>query len=251
MSRNHLLSRTDNRLEDFEANGRGELTPEQMDRLKGLILPASPQEAQYRQYIAQSRRNIKLMAISALGLLVMASLLFVIGNTLARGATPLIGTLAGLAMLGSAGHYAAEQYYRYRLRTMRDTRERTNDPFKSILAAPSSAIHRIEGEVTLKSGTSTGGHRVYIGLQSFLVADDLWHQLRRGGQRVVAHFLETRQYDNLLLSVQRVDDLVPLPIDDVVGISDDGEIIYQQDLEDGVPDGEVRPLKKSDSNTTR
>jgi hypothetical protein len=80
---------------------------------------------------------------------------------------------------------------------------------------------------------------------SFRMSESLWEELRAIGGTMGVHYIKPIMTP-ILLSIQ------PLPLRDVpteadleqvIGVSDDGELVYSDDLIDDIPDGDVRRLK--------
>ncbi len=243
MSRNHLLSRTDNRLEDFEANRRGELTQRQRDRLRRIVLPVTLQEYELESRMEGHSQHIRLRSI----LLALGVLGMVIGIGVSMGSTILPLALGLLIGVEFAVYLGQGLIFRRELRHLRQKRSEADAHFHANLEPSQTAAHiyRIEGEKTLERRIGYRRDRLLLGDEAFEVADEDWGPLRAISGYMVAHYFATSEHGNLLLSFQQVDAVSQIALSEVVGVSDDGEIIYQQDLEDDVPDGEVRPLKKS------
>ncbi len=238
----HLLSPRDNRLEDFEVNARGELTQRQMDRLRQVVLPPSLAETNRDDAFAAMRR--KPLGRWLLGIVAVAGALAstVNGDPSQRViAACLAGVL--LVMLGVFAVEALPSLVAWNtVRQIRRRRLQADAQFHASLAAPD--IQHEAGSPRIQQ-TSAETTMLYIGLHWFEISADLAETLRDTDERMVAYFLETPQHGNLLLSLQSAGQGERAWLQEVVGISDDGEIIYRKDLEDDIPDGEVRPLKKS------
>ncbi len=246
MSRNHLLSRTDNRLEDFEANGRGELTQRQRDRLLTFTMPATPRELECETRIAQARVQATVPSIGALILLITSIVLYLSGQPLQQLALvpgSMFMVIGGLALV----HLSSVHYHQNELKRLRVRRDKADTRFRASLDSSNltASIGREEGQLVLREGHSGDENQIQVGTVTFQVTDDLLRQLRGSDRRKVAYYFHSDQHGNVLLSIQDADYVNRVKLHEVVGISDDGEIIYQQDLEDDIPDGEVRPLKKS------
>jgi hypothetical protein len=242
----YLLRLEDNRLEDFHANMHDELTSEQIQRLNVLSFLPSRREADVANNFESADANI-IMAV--IGVTTIFTLSFL--NSFANGNLGLLVSypslqLLGIGVVGLIAAIGMKHYNRYRLNSLRYAREHDNERFRVELHQPifGRRIQRIEGRMELKSALLTTEYSIVLEKKKFIVTETLWQHLHWMNQRVAAHYLDLEPYGLLLLSIQPADVLNTSP-ESVVGISDDGEIIYQQDLEDDLPDGEVRLLKKS------
>jgi hypothetical protein len=86
-------------------------------------------------------------------------------------------------------------------------------------------------------------YMAYIADQKFYLTPELWSSLHSTQGEVKAWFIDGEH--PILISIQPYI-VATTPTDEqlatVVGISDDGELVYETDLHDHVPDGEVRRL---------
>ncbi len=243
-----LLGRADNRLEDFTANVQGELSERQLERLRGISAPVSSREFECETHIAEAKSKGRTALIVALMFLAIMVLFFF--ETRGDGRQTQV-IWFGLIVVVFGGNFLYRLitglHYHQELNQLRAYRAQMDAGLQSSLDAPDveSYLQRVDGTVVLEQGSGERRNQLHIGNLSFEVAGDLWQQFRDTGGQVIAHYLETRYHGNLLLSIQSASAIEQTQLSEVVGISDDGEIIYETDLTDDVPDGEVRPLKKN------
>ncbi len=238
-----LISQRDNQPEDFAANAEGDLTARQITRLRLVRLPVNRHEYELESQIADEQRQLGPVTLVLCFYVALTVLLLLLGGIAATVPGLLLTLMGGAKALSIIIPSRQKQQELHRLRTHRDQAEAG---LAQSLKAPDlrDFIQHTEGTIVLEQDSSAGRHQIHIGDQSFAVDGSLWQQVREQGGRMVAYYLATRDHGNLPLSIQSADDVEQAKLKHAVGISDDGELIYETDLTDDVPDGEVRPLNK-------
>ncbi len=243
MAKQALLSLTYNRTEDFDANARGELTSRQCDRLRHVTLldkPASQQAiADARVSRGGSRRGVILVSVVILFLLLMAGSAHDVTLLGLTGCVVFIlFSLIAIVGLKNGDTQAGDE--------LKAQFKQRDAEFYSRLASAeiNNAIQREQSRIRLERRGSDDPVRLYIGLQDFDIAEDLASALRSEQNEMVAYFLRTPHHGNLLLSIQSLDYVRQMRLSEAVGISDDGEIIYRDELSDDSFVADMSPLKQ-------
>jgi hypothetical protein len=242
---------TDNSPAAWEANARGELTQAQVAVLRDYF--SRTMIAEYIHVIASKAGAIfsksealTIVAIAAMVVIVIAFSLSLMQNT----PSPVVGLTAGIAATVILVPISIS-WLRVEAQLTRINNRLRDDPASII-------IHRVSGtpafsftEKEDRQGrvVSTQYH-VEIDGHHFALDEETWRAHHRFNGTMVVNYFDDWVFP-IVISLHTTHALLSEfeeALGAVVGIGDDGELVYEADLHDDLPDGEIIELGKREQD---
>jgi hypothetical protein len=225
------LKQAENTIHAFRMNMENVITAEQIALLKNF-----EGQTNENQQVQLSKDSQAISFVISLVFILLLTLNLVAVDTSERFALVLLVILLGVVVIAFLRLPKINQFNDTQL----EQESNDNLHFRS-------NIRYLEGIPHFEYRWESGEKETVLRLEGITLrmGEPLWNELRAIGGTMGVHYIKPIMTP-ILLSIQ------PLPLRDVpteadleqvIGVSDDGELVYSDDLIDDIPDGDVRRLK--------
>ncbi|MDX2139721.1 MAG: hypothetical protein SF123_16665 [Chloroflexota bacterium] len=236
MNYTHLLIPSENLEQAFAINHEGRLTERQISRLRQMVVPPGKNIEVWAQSAKQHKQRFGLACVTTLATLGLVGLNQSVQPQSSHWSiiTFLIALFPLTMMVSTYTLWQqAQEDLHFALDIQQEKQMHWANSIHSML--PVGYVEGLGGFL-VRNDQGQVGEMVHVGGRNFAISHALWQELKMMGGRFGAHYISDTPHGDILLSIQPIVDLEAqhAELAQVVGVGDDGELIYAAELVDDV-----------------